>query len=170
MEKNLKEIKNRKVDFGDSSLHLIVSDVDRQFNDGDILLMDKFYHEYKSTKKKIRAEELFEGVSTGKWWQYCIDLYERIINSIEQDQNYIVDLAIYACYVRHPSRTKGFVWDLFGDEIIENLLAKTDGTITLPIVDENGSVEYLGKRYSEKVIDLTEDEIVEIDDNEQQIL
>lgn len=169
MEKNLKEIKNRKVDFGDSSLHLIVSDVDRQFNDGDILLMDKFYHEYKSTKKKIRAEELFEGVSTGKWWQYRIDLYERIVNSIEQDQNYIVDLAIYACYVRHPSRTKGFVWDLFGKEIIDNLLAKTDGTITLPIVDENGSVEYLGKRYSEKVIDLTEDEIVEIDDNEQQI-
>lgn len=40
------------------------------------------------------------------------------------------------------------MWDIFGNQIIENLKANSTEPIYLPVLDENGKIDYLGKKYS----------------------
>jgi hypothetical protein len=64
--------------------------------------------------------------------------------------NIVVDL----CYT--ISKNKTFAWDVAGEQIFKNVLKNNGDTITYPVKDENGDIEFCGKRfslYSQKVGD-----------------
>lgn len=50
------------------------------------------------------------------------------------------------CYGR--GATKRFVWSICGPELIQNLLSKHDGKIRVPVLCENGELEFGGERYT----------------------
>lgn len=53
------------------------------------------------------------------------------------------------CYGRHGENSKEFCWKMFGAEgIVYNLNERCNGFIQVPVIDENGIHEYLGKKYS----------------------
>lgn len=56
--------------------------------------------------------------------------------------NILLDL----CYKKEGS--KKFVWDMSGEEIINNLLKQNDMKISYPVEDINGDIEYCGERFS----------------------
>lgn len=153
MEHNLKEmkIKSRTTTPSDV-INLMLSDPDREFLDCDIELMDGFYKKYKSAKRKAKAAAK-QGIETvnglaGNFDQFCSNLKSEIIDSIQNDLNYITDLAVYTSYRIYPSRSKDFVWDIFGNQIIEHLKQNKQEHIILPVHDEeNGTLEYLGAKY-----------------------
>ena len=58
----------------------------------------------------------------------------------------LCDIILDLCYSK--SGSKQFCWDICGEEIIDNLLAHNDYTISYPIQDENGEVEYYGKKFT----------------------
>lgn len=160
MENSLKEIRQSKKITSDNVYNLIMFDVNRQFNDENIIEMDQFYHEYKTKKMRIKMSEMSgsEESKGDKWWQYCIELKSRIVDTIDMDMNYIVDLAIYSCYIRYASRSKNFVWDLFGDEIIRNIYLHSSNVVSLPLLDNtNGDITYLNKKYKLTEIILSDD-------------
>lgn len=64
----------------------------------------------------------------------------------------LCDILLDICYKR--GNTKRFVWDLCGNEIIENLLNRNDMTISVPVKDPDGGIEYLGERFSIQKIKL----------------
>jgi len=134
-------------------------DPDTQFKDSDIEMMDDFFTRYRKAKlKKQKIAQSIDSTNGGdnqsrisatSFDQFCSMLRKEIIRNIDGDIKYIVDLAIHCCYIRFRSRPKAFVWDLFGNQIVENLREKSAGTITVPYLDDkNGTLPYLGKKYS----------------------
>ena len=79
--------------------------------------------------------------------------YEVCSNS-EELCNIVVDL----CYKNNSS--KQFAWDVCGDIMIDNLLAKNNYTFQYPIKDEDGFIEYGGEYYSRFIYKIdSEDEL-----------
>lgn len=58
----------------------------------------------------------------------------------------LCDIILDLCY-RH-SGSKQFCWDICSEEIIENLLKNNDNTIYFPVQDEDGDIEFCGKRFT----------------------
>lgn len=58
----------------------------------------------------------------------------------------LCDILLDICYQR--GATKRFVWNMCGKEIIANLLNRKSGEISYPVRDENGDIEFCGKRFS----------------------
>jgi hypothetical protein len=64
------------------------------------------------------------------------------------------------CYDRENG--KRFVWDVCGDVIIDNLLAKNNHEIHFPVVvDEDGDFEYGGQNFEMHSMILCEDTVDE---------
>lgn len=58
----------------------------------------------------------------------------------------LCDIILDLCYRR--SGSKQFCWDICSEEIIENLLKNNDNTIYFPVQDEDGDIEFCGKRFT----------------------
>ena len=67
---------------------------------------------------------------------------ERACSNAAQLCDIILDL----CYRR--SGSKQFCWDICSEEIIDNLLKNNDNTIYFPVQDEDGDIEFCGKRFT----------------------
>lgn len=60
----------------------------------------------------------------------------------------LCDILIDICY--GAAKSKQFVWDMCGDQIVENLLKRKDGVITYLEKDQDGAVAYHGERFIRK--------------------
>ena len=58
----------------------------------------------------------------------------------------LCDIMLDICYQKEGS--KQFVWDIAGEDIINNLLEHNDGVITYPTLDPDGDVEFGGERFT----------------------
>ncbi len=56
--------------------------------------------------------------------------------------NIVVDL----CYT--SSKNKTFAWDIAGEQIFNNILKNNGNTITYPVKNDDGDIEFCGKRFS----------------------
>lgn len=54
------------------------------------------------------------------------------------------------------NKSKSFAWEICGDVIIENLLKRNKYQINYLISDDNGEIEYQGKRFSRRIKKLEE--------------
>lgn len=151
MEESLKEIRVSKKKTPEDVLAIMYDDPHRKFKNIHIDLMNSFYLEYKNVRKKIKMDELFSYSSDGQEMSiavYCQELKDRIVEALKNESvEYVTDLAIYVCYVLFPSRSKTFVWDLFGEELIMNVYKHKQDTVTVPVLDPNGEIRYLGQNY-----------------------
>ena len=66
------------------------------------------------------------------------------------------DIIIDLCYSR--SGSKQFVWDICGEEIIENLLKNNNGVISYPVMSDSGSIKYDGRNFVFKSKEILHDE------------
>ena len=64
------------------------------------------------------------------------------------DEDELCNIVVDLCYTTNES--KQFAWDLCGQTIIDNLLRKSNGSLTYPIMDDNGDIEFGGMRFSMK--------------------
>lgn len=64
------------------------------------------------------------------------------------NESQLCDVIIDVCYSKESS--KQFCWDICGDVIIKNLLCNNDNKIIYPSLDDDGSIEFGGKRFSLK--------------------
>lgn len=170
MERNLKEIKrNSSQHTPKEVLDLMYANSDRAFTERHVELMNNFYLRYKNDKKKQKLtseeETKASGNIVGNFNQYCSTLRKEITAAFEKDlhdgtvddaASYITDLALYVSYELYPSRTKTFVWDLFGNQIVEHIKSKNESPVMIPVHDEDsGTLTYLGKKYKLLEVDLT---------------
>lgn len=169
MEMNISEVKSKSnTHTPQKVLDLMYFDSNRTFLERHVNIMNNYYLLYKEDRKKINMKntgipELVdynedyneEPVIPNNFTQYCSNLRKRIWNEFKKDMDstndinkYITDLALYICYELYPSRVKTFVWDLFGNQIVDNLKMKCKSPVTIPVRDEdNGTIFYLGKKY-----------------------
>lgn len=84
-------------------------------------------------------------------------LFESLDNSLHMILSNDVELCDYVVFVSYnyfKTYNKKVIWDLFGDTIVDNIKSKSN-KCCFPCQSEDG-VEYLGKRYKIKEVDLNE--------------
>lgn len=67
---------------------------------------------------------------------------ERACSNVSQ----LCDIVLDLCYRR--SGSKQFCWDICSEEIIDNLLRNNNNTIYFPVQNEDGNIEFGGKRFT----------------------
>lgn len=151
MEKNLSEITKRCRRTSNDIVAIMRSGKNMNFCESDIGLMNSFYLEYKNEKKafQLKRNNGFDGsTSAVNLFNDTIkDLCTKISETISPSIEYQCDLAIYVCYELHPSRTKDFCWELFGNQIIKNIKENSTAPALLPVPSPDGDIYYLGKTY-----------------------
>lgn len=85
-------------------------------------------------------------------WNYYYNKYAKMCREVCPDRKELANIAVYLCYVKYPSKPSKFMWKVAGEGILLNI---RQHNIFLPKRDDNGILEYLGKRYSMmEVIDI----------------
>lgn len=73
------------------------------------------------------------------------DEFKRKAESICQNEEALCDIVVDIAYSRENSRK--FAWDICGAQIIRNLLKNNDNMISVPVQDDEGDIEFRGRRY-----------------------
>ena len=103
---------------------------------------------YKSGKKNFSTIE-----SNGGFYKFnTIEQYNKYIRQkaeeISSNGSELANLAVDICYITHPNDNKNFVWQIFGNEITENILKNKQEECHTPFLNKKGDIKYLGERYS----------------------
>jgi gas vesicle protein len=147
MEKSISLIKeNRQLEDDENLINLIKDDAMQVENLHEKLNKMLFlYEKYKKHKQSLTiaddgSEEHFRTVE-----QYNKSIRQEAY-SISSNIAELANIAIAICYVRN--RDRGFVWNLFGEGIVENVIKGKQEKITVPFINKDGDIEYLGNQYS----------------------
>lgn len=107
---------------------------------------------YENYNKRLRSYAVFasyERVDEYDSFSRMFEMKTEFIGEctkICQNKFALCDIILDICYRR--SSTKRFAWEMCGDEIIQNLLAKNECTITYPTLDNAGDIQFAGNRFS----------------------
>lgn len=154
MEEKIQEIKAyRKNKFNDYQLMM-----SRKYNDEDISEIIEKIIPYYNRFLQIRAKDILEKEEPDHTI-YGIDINSiklNMIKNISSNEDELCDACILLVYSIHFNYKKDFAWDLFGDNIIKNIINNTDGIAHMPVKDNNGDIEYLYSKYAFIDLDLRE--------------
>lgn len=70
----------------------------------------------------------------------------RECENVCQNRFVLCDIILDICYRKNSS--KRFAWDICADTIIDNLLANNGMSISAPVYDPDGDIQFRGRRYS----------------------
>lgn len=107
------------------------------------------YDEYNRCLLNYSTYMKSEKVSKSDAKAMLADLKEEFTReclSICPNEEMLCNIMLTFCYQKNTS--KSFVWDICGKRIIENLLSANNKQISIPIKDDDGDIEYGGKRFS----------------------
>lgn len=164
MEDNLKELTiDRNYRTPNYVINLLKTD--KVIDEKKQAELEKLYKMYTKARKKLKAqskgnvdtykhsnideEEEFNSID-----QYCKYIRKKA-TLITSDKSELVNLAVDLCYVKHQQWSKDFVWNVFGDYLIDNIKLKKQDRVHLPILTENSTdICYLGKYYKKEEINI----------------
>lgn len=66
-------------------------------------------------------------------------------SSVCPNEEILANIVVDLCYT--SSKNKTFAWDVSGDQIFKNVLKNNGGVISYPVKDEDGDIEFCGKRF-----------------------
>ncbi|MGF6375084.1 hypothetical protein M2140_000118 [Clostridiales Family XIII bacterium PM5-7] len=119
--------------------------------------MADLHHDQTSVRK--RGDESLSKYNAMNFtinWGYYYDTYRERSEKICGDKKKLANMAVRACYEFHPQKKNSkFAWCVAGDGIVENLKQRSH---PLPLRDDDGEYEYLGKRYTMKQIEGVDEE------------
>ena len=62
------------------------------------------------------------------------------------DGEVLANVIVDVCYT--TNKNKSFAWEVAGEEIFNNVLKNNERILNIPVKDENGNIEFDGKRFS----------------------
>ena len=131
---------------------------DTDYSQADYNAVKKLYKEYLKEYEGIRPhnhtqaqKEEFQIALANLNERYRRKCIETCTNEYELC-NIVLDL----CYTTNKSKT--FAWEMCGSTIIDNLLKQNGYQIHYLEADDNGDVEYQGRKFSRKTLSLNKEE------------
>ena len=73
-------------------------------------------------------------------------------DSVCPDDMVQCEIVLDLCY--NSQNAKSFAWNIAGEQIIKNLLAKNDNTMVIPVKDEGGEILFNGVRYTMQAVQI----------------
>lgn len=155
MEDTIKNIKHTRKKADNLELFEILSSGGKVDN-GKLSAMIAIYDEYIAFKRS----KMLTNSDFSTYEQYYKYLRNKSLETISSDIGELADLAVILCYKN--GKKKEFCWDVFGQGIVNNLLEKKlksgNPIVMVPQLDENGSIDYLGEKYSMQPVNLAQEE------------
>jgi hypothetical protein len=165
METQIKELKEDIKKIPDENIILSLKDASVSFDIEKYKELDKIYRRYKSGKRNfnnIRDEKGEEKFKTLE--QYNKEVRLDALRTINTDLSELTNLAVAICYEQHKTDNKSFIWNVFGEGIIDNLMKNKSEKTSVPFLDEGGNILYLDSKYSLFEIDFrNEDDDIYVD-------
>lgn len=78
-------------------------------------------------------------------WEHYYNTYRNKCLEVCGDICELANIAIMLCYEKYPKKSKKFIWQIAGSGVLQNL---TQNDLCLPLEDEYGEYEYLGKKHN----------------------
>jgi len=131
---------------------------DAEYTYAQLSSIRKLYDEYNHKLQRYLVYTYYERVddAESKTTISCMrDEFVRECEAICQNRSVLCNIVLDLCYTR--SASKKFAWDICGEDIVNNLLSKNGGTISIPVYDDGGDILYQGRRFKEVVVNM-EDE------------
>ena len=75
------------------------------------------------------------------------EIYKNKLFKICSNQDMLINCLIDIFYIDFPSYNKDVLWNLFGNEIFNNVLKNNSKIIDYPVLKDDGEILYLGKKY-----------------------
>ena len=138
-----KQVKNNNVDV----IVKILTDESIEYDDSRYQAVKMLHKKYKSGKtnfafiKDVNGKEMF-----GNLEQYNKFILEEA-QGISADISELANLAVRVCYIDYPHDTKQFVWQIFGEGVVGNVMKHRQETLVAPFLDASGDIEYLGSYF-----------------------
>ena len=161
MQKRMSEIKaSSKLLWSKDMIEVMKKQNISGWDDAKSDALISLHEKYKSEKRNFGNIKNEDGDSR---WQ-TIEQYNKSIRQealrLSSDMGELAYYAIARCYVGLESDNKAFVWNIFGDGVVDNIKKNVGNKkIEIPFLDEDGDIEYLGKRYSRREIKIASDDI-----------
>jgi len=147
LESEIKEIKKQVKNSNIENIVAILTDASIAYDDSKYQAIKVLHKKYKSGKsnfafiKDVNGKEMFSNLE-----QYNKFILEEA-QSISADISELANLAVRVCYIDYPHDTKQFVWQIFGEGIINNVLKHRQENPKAPFLDVSGDIEYLGSYF-----------------------
>ena len=119
-----------------------------EYSQSQLTAVKKLYEEYNKKLQSYAVFSYYERVDEDESISAISSMRDEFIRECEQvcqNSTTLCDIILDVCYCR--STSKKFAWDICGEAIIQNLLANNNWTISAPVADDNGDIEYCGGRY-----------------------
>jgi len=158
MEAKIKELK-ATLDNSMSDEHiLLLKDSSIPFDKAKYLKLYSLFKKYKNGKRNfVNIHD-----TTGNQKFETLEQYNKAIRlealAISPDISELANLAVAICYEAYSKDNKTFVWNIFGEGIIDNLKKNRQEKVLVPFRDDDGDILYLDSYYSMKEIDVEKDE------------
>lgn len=117
--------------------------------------MEKVFKRYR--KSRSLTNRLGDNVIENDGIMTKEDFVAFDYDYISDDIQKLANLAVYVNYYMYPTSPKNFCWDIFPTGIILNIYDNSDKNFTIPLRNENGDIEYMGKKYKRERIDINAD-------------
>lgn len=122
---------------------------DVEYSQAQYDAIKKLYQSYNKNLQSYMVFATYERMSECD----CIDElaimnreYRKECDIVCPNQKALCDIILDICYGKN--KTKKFAWSMCGETIIDNLLSKNNNTISFPVVDNEGDIEYAGNKFS----------------------
>jgi hypothetical protein len=117
------------------------------------------YKEYKSLKRQLRSSygkgEMSPYIDVNQIYSF---INRKAFSTISSSGQELGDLAVFCTYSGiFGKQSKSFAWHVFGEQIVDNMLDKEEKKcvrVYLPM--ENGSIEYLWRKFSPYLLNIEE--------------
>ena len=157
MQSRVREIKiNSKPKNVENIVKLLKSkdfEIDKNKLDAMYMLFKKYKSEKRNFANIKNDNNEFKFKTIESFNKYIrLEAYKISSNVCE-----LASLAVVLCYELYPSDNKSFCWNIFSEGLLENIRNNKQDHILFPFIDKDGDIEYLGKTYSLKEIDINED-------------
>jgi len=140
MESELREIRSKNSD-NEVNIYDILWENEQIDNEicEKLLKIREEYIEFKKNKALNSSEY-------ATWEQYFRAIRNKCLVEITSNIEELSKNSMYICYKLFPNKPKDFAWDCFGRGVMLKFMS-INNNASLPLVWENGDIEYLGKRY-----------------------
>lgn len=158
---HMEKIKNNiKINIKDCSNLSYLSSYKKEIDEE---ISPDIYNKIYKLIKELRAE-LKASVSNSNKNDFDNDIKNNIDNIYEfyknklfqicSNQDIVINCLVDIFYVDFPSYNKDVLWGLFGNEIFNNVVNNNSEIIDYPVLQDDGDILYLGKKYAVKQFDI----------------
>lgn len=155
MENSVKRIKAENVSNENLCAKILMSS-SIEINEEKLKKIDNLYKNFIKTKRNF-VQNIKKQQGINEKYKNIEQIYKQFrieSEKISSSSKELANLSVELCYLRNKSYEKEFVWKIFYNGLIENIIENKSAKIFFPVLSEDGDINYLGKKYKNVEVDI----------------